>query len=83
MTKEKIQAIYNMKIYQDCPEDDATRRKEGWVKRKVQGVLETPGVVIQTKKQASVQHLGVVAFIMWSRGIGHLRWRPPGPLHTT
>src|SRR6266702_1175715 len=49
-------------------------KKEWWAKRKVQDVLEAPGVLIQTNKQkrkkASVQHLGVVTFIMWSRGLG-------------
>jgi hypothetical protein len=70
-----------------CPEGDATRKKKknGGQKREVQGVLGTPGMLIQQKKKESIRTAfvsgGIYRVVAW---IGHhLRWRPPGPLRTT
>ena len=68
----------------NCPEDDATRRKKNGGQKKVQDVLETPGMLIQQKMKASVTAFvsgGIYHMVAW---VGrHLRWRPPGPLRTT
>ncbi len=75
--------------YQDCPEDDATRRKKRMVgKKKSTGRVGSSRCVDtnkQTKKKESIRTAfgsgDIYHVVAW---IGHhLRWRPPGPLHTT